>query len=237
MKKGMVLDVTKENAYKHVGVSKACGSSTNTSYKFPKSTTCDHVMKVLSSRTKNTKHGRTPKLPLQISMVEIVPDTADVNHHISAPVRKMLDEFRLEDINSHLLRRAHFVAEELFAQEFADESLTPRQKAALIIVYQQPGLNQNALADRLFMDRNTVAEMVKRLASTGMLLRIGAKDDQRAYELFLAPEGAKLLDRVLPRDALVERRLLERLPEEYRPLFVKCIRMIVEPHSRAGSGI
>ena len=156
---------------------------------------------------------------------------------LTPAVRKMLDDFRLEDIASHLLRRAHFMAEELFSQEFADESLTPRQKAALIIVYQQPGLNQNALADRLFMDRNTVAEMAKRLAASGLLHRVSAKDDQRAYELFLAPDGAALLNRVLPRDALVERRLLERLPEEYRPLFMKCLRMMVEPQPpREGSG-
>lgn len=160
----------------------------------------------------------------------------DVRDRISPEVRKILDAFRLEDVCSHLMRRAHFMAEELFAQEFADESLTPRQKAALIIVYQTPGLNQNALADRLFMDRNTVAEMVKRLAASGLLRRVSAKDDQRAYELFLAPDGAVLLDRVMPRDVLVERRVLERLPEEYRPLFVKCLHMLVAPQPREPDG-
>lgn len=148
---------------------------------------------------------------------------------VSPPVRRLLDEFRLEALASHLLRRAHFQAEELFAQEFSDESITPRQKAALIAVYQQPGLNQNALADRLFMDRNTVAEMIKRLVASGLLRRTPARDDQRAYELFLTTAGAALLDRVMPRDALVEQRVLARLPEEYRALFVKCLRLIVEP--------
>jgi DNA-binding MarR family transcriptional regulator len=162
---------------------------------------------------------------------------ADARTLVSPPVRRLLDEFRLEDVASHLLRRAHFLAEDLFAQEFGDESLTPRQKAAMVIVYQQPGLNQNALADRLFMDRNTVAEMVKRLVTAGMLRRHAARDDQRAYELFLAPAGAALLDRVMPRDAHVERRVLDKLPEEYRPLFVKCLRLLVEPtppRERAG---
>ena len=158
---------------------------------------------------------------------------SDASELLAPAVRRLLDDFRLEDIGSHLLRRAHFIAEELFAQEFADESLTPRQKAALITVYRQPGLNQNALADRLFMDRNTVAEMVKRLVSASLLVRTPARDDQRAYELFLAPAGAALLNRVMPRDALVERRLLEKLPEEYRPLFVKCLRLLVEPPTGA----
>jgi DNA-binding MarR family transcriptional regulator len=156
----------------------------------------------------------------------------DARDDIHPEVRVLLDEFRLEAVGSHLLRRAHFMAEELFAREFADESLTPRQKAALVIVYQQPGLNQNALADRLFMDRNTVAEMVKRLVASGLLHRSSAQTDQRAYQLFLAPAGAELLNRVMPRDALVEARVLERLPEEYRALFLKCLRLLAESPAR-----
>ncbi len=155
---------------------------------------------------------------------------------VSPAVRRLLDEFRLEEVGSHLLRRAHFAAEEMFSQEFSDESLTPRQKAAIIIVYQHPGLNQNALADRLFMDRNTVAEMVKRLVAAGQLQRLPAKDDHRAYELFLTPAGAELLNRVMPRDMRVERRMLERLPEEYRPLFVKCLRLLVDPSANGRDG-
>lgn len=157
----------------------------------------------------------------------------DARDRLLPEVRRILDAFHLEEVGTHLLRRAHFMAEDVFAQEFADESLTPRQKAALVTVYRQPGLNQNALADRLFMDRNTVADMVRRLVSGSLLRRVAAKDDQRAYQLFLAPAGAELLNRVMPRDLAVERRVLERLPEEYRPLFVKCLRLLVEAPHRA----
>ncbi|WP_012478206.1 MULTISPECIES: MarR family winged helix-turn-helix transcriptional regulator [Comamonas] len=120
---------------------------------------------------------------------------ADASDLLTPEARRILDNFRLEDVASHLLRRAHFAAEEVFSREFARESLTPRQKAALVVVYQQPGLNQNALAERLFMDRNTVAEMVKRLVAAGLVRRASGKGDQRAYEFFLAPEGAMLLNR------------------------------------------
>jgi len=157
--------------------------------------------------------------------------SVDARTLIDPSVRTLLDAFRLEDVGSHLLRRAHFLAEDLFSREFASESITPRQKAALVAVYQHPGLNQNALADRLFMDRNTVAEMVRRLTANGLLRRVTASGDQRAYELFLAPAGAALLARVMPRDGRVEQQVLERLPEEYRPLFLKCLRLIVESQS------
>lgn len=160
-----------------------------------------------------TKHPTPPATPTQLA----------------PQIQKLVDDFHLEDIVSHLLRRAHFMAEEQFNAEFAAESITPRQKAALIVVSQHPGLTQNTLASHLCMDRNTVAEMVKRLCANGLLIRTSAKTDQRAYQLYLGSEGADLLERVLPRDADVERKLLERLPEEYRPLFIKCLKLLVTP--------
>lgn len=175
--------------------------------------------------TRNTKSS-APASPKRSGTT---PSGEDPRALITPEVREILDHFRLGDVLSHLLRRAHFLAEEVFAGEFATESITPRQKATLVILYQSPGLSQNALADRLFMDRNTVAEMVRRLVSTGLVHRAPAKDDQRAYELFLADAGAKLLNTVIPRDVDVERRLAERIPPEYRPLFVKCLRLLIDP--------
>lgn len=157
----------------------------------------------------------------------------DSRSAVTPAVRKILDEFQLGLVPSHLIRRAHFVAEELFAQEFAAEALTPRQKATLVIVYQNPGMNQNALADRLFMDRNTVAEMVQRLATNGFIQRLPSAEDHRAYGLFLAPAGAAMLNVVMPRDGRVEQRILDRLPIEYQALFLKCLRLIVEPAATA----
>lgn len=148
---------------------------------------------------------------------------------LSPECQKLVDRFHLEEVASHLLRRAHFLAEDLFNAEFGAEGITPRQKAALVVVSQNSGLTQNALAGLLFMDRNTVAEMVKRLCTNGLISRVSAKNDQRAYGLYLTADGAKLLDRVLPRDFDVEKKLLERLPEEYRSLFLKCLKLMVTP--------
>jgi len=160
---------------------------------------------------------------------------ADTRRHLSPQVRSILEQFRLETVVSHLLRRAHFAAEELFAQEFAEEGTTPRQKAALIIAYQNPGVHQNGLAKRLHMDRNTVAELVRRLVAARMLRRERAQDDQRAYGLFIAPAGLALLDRIMPADMALEDRLLRRLSPEDRAIFIKCLKSMVGSESRSGS--
>mgnify|MGYP002714862382 CR=1 FL=1 len=147
---------------------------------------------------------------------------------ITPEVQVLLQNFRLENVPSHLLRRAHFKAEEIFANTFSRESVTPRQKAALILLHQDPGLSQNTLAERLAMDRNTVAEMIKRMHRGGLIERRPSPTDARAYQLYIAPAGVELLCRVMPRDATVEDQLLARLPEEYRSLFVKCLRLIAD---------
>lgn len=161
-------------------------------------------------------------------------EDADPTAGISAEVRHILDNFQLEEIASHLLRRAHFHAEDMFAREFANEGITPRQKAALISIYKHPGQSQKGLAESLFMDHNTVADMVSRLVASGLLDRRTAIEDKRAYQLFLTCAGAQMLDRVMARDMEVERRLLEKLPEEYRPLFLKCLRIIITSETQHG---
>lgn len=148
---------------------------------------------------------------------------------LSKPSRRALDRFALQDVGSHLLRRAHFAAEEDFAREFAAEAITPRQKAALVAVYQKPGINQNELASQLFMDRNTVAEMVSRLTARSLVKRMQAANDRRAYRLYLAPQGAKLLDRVILRDAKVEKKIFAKIANKDRAVLLRCLRILAQP--------
>ncbi len=138
-----------------------------------------------------------------------------------------LDRFVLTDIVSHLLRRAHFRAEEIFNEELGSSGLTPRQKALLITAYQNPGANQNALAEKIAIDRNSFAEMLARMVARGYVRRDRSRDDGRAYEITITEKGIRALEEVLPGDAVVERRIMEPLPPELRPLFVKCLRILV----------
>jgi DNA-binding MarR family transcriptional regulator len=152
----------------------------------------------------------------------------DVMSLLSKPSRRALDRFVLRDVGSHLLRRAHFAAEEAFAREFEVEAITPRQKAALVAVYQKPGINQNELSALLFMDRNTVAEMVQRLSARALVKRTPAADDRRAYRLFLAPKGAALLDRVILRDGKVEKKIFAKVPKKDRAVLMRSLRALTQ---------
>jgi len=172
---------------------------------------------------------------MQQSRSSRLPSASPSTASVTKETHSLLRRFQLENVPSHLLRRAHFKAEEIFAKAFPDEGVTPRQKAALILLYQEPGLNQNALSERLAMDRNTVAEMLRRMSGIGLIERRPSPADARAYQLYVAPAGIELLNRVMPRDAAVEDQLLSRLPEEYRGLFIKCLRLIADDTDEATS--
>ncbi|MGB3432575.1 MarR family winged helix-turn-helix transcriptional regulator [Achromobacter sp.] len=137
-----------------------------------------------------------------------------------------LQAFDLTQVASHLLRRAHFRAEALFAQAFPDEDLTPRQKALLITVYQNPGATQNRIAELIALDRNSFAEMIARMTKKGYVRRKRSAQDGRAYALEITEEGIALLARILPQDAAVEAQVLAPIPEELRPAFLKCLRLM-----------
>ena len=139
----------------------------------------------------------------------------------------LLEGFELPGVVSHLLRRAHFRAEDIFVEQASDVGLTPRQKALLITAYQRPGASQSEIAERIAVDPNTVAEMVSRMVGAGLLRRHRAPNDARANQLFATRAGVDALIRLMPLDRRVEELVIAPLPPEYRPLFAKCLRLML----------
>jgi DNA-binding MarR family transcriptional regulator len=139
----------------------------------------------------------------------------------------LLDGFDLAFVVSHLLRRAHFRAEEIFNERAGRMGVTPRQKALLIAVYRSPGANQSELAERIALDRNTFAEMLSRMVRAGMLVRDKDPADARSNRIFITAHGIEVLKEIMPIDRDVELAVVEPLPPEYRLLFVKCLRKMV----------
>lgn len=138
----------------------------------------------------------------------------------------VLDAFDLAGSVSHLLRRAHFRAENLFVARLGDSGLTPRQKALLVAAHQNPGATLNTLADAVVLDRQTTAEMAHRLVARGLLERARSERDARAYAIWITPAGEDLLRCILLEDAEIEAEILAPLPPEYRPLFMKCLHLM-----------
>ncbi|MCK3583312.1 winged helix DNA-binding protein, partial [Escherichia coli] len=89
-----------------------------------------------------------------------------------------------------------------------------------------PGATQSRIAELIALDRNSFAEMIARMTAKGYVRRTRSAEDGRAYALEITDEGMALLARVLPRDAQVEAQVLAPIPEELRPVFLRCLRLM-----------
>jgi DNA-binding MarR family transcriptional regulator len=76
-----------------------------------------------------------------------------------------------------------------FATRLAELDLTPPQVGVLRVVGQQPGLSQQAVAERLGAAPSRVVKLVDELAARGLVERRRSAVDRRIYELSI-PESA-----------------------------------------------
>jgi DNA-binding MarR family transcriptional regulator len=129
---------------------------------------------------------------------------------------------------AHLLHRAGQRAADIFADEAGVDALTPRQFAVLLAVSNEEGLTQTELVDRTGIDRSTLADIVARLLSRGLIQRRRAKDDGRAYAIKLSAQGAKALRDAQPSAAAADARLLASLPPAKRQDFLESLILIAD---------
>lgn len=127
----------------------------------------------------------------------------------------------------HLLRRCHQRSHEIFNHAIGKRGITRQQTATLIVLAQNPGASQQELSDESGFDRNTLADITSRLLGKGLIERRRSAADSRAYEVFLTAAGARLVKRVMPAAHEVQRRILEPLPPELRPVFIRCMRIML----------
>jgi DNA-binding MarR family transcriptional regulator len=128
---------------------------------------------------------------------------------------------------THLLHRAGQRAADIFSDEARGGGLTPRQFVVLSVVSEQEGLTQTELVTRTGIDRSTLADIVARLLSRGLIQRRRAKDDGRAYAIKISAQGTKALREAQPGAAAADTKLLASLPPAKRQEFLDSLNLIV----------
>jgi DNA-binding MarR family transcriptional regulator len=133
----------------------------------------------------------------------------------------------LQALPGHYIRRLHQIAVAIFLQETETHGITPVQYAALQCVSDSRGIDQRSLARTIGLDTSTVAGVLDRLESRGLLQRSAAPDDRRVRRLALTPQGASLLERLVPDMLRAQQRMLEPLPRAERAEFMRMLQALV----------
>jgi DNA-binding MarR family transcriptional regulator len=103
----------------------------------------------------------------------------------------------------------------------------------------EPGIDQNALAARLGVDRSHVSLVVEELGAKGLLERRVNGADRRARLLYLTAKADKLYWRLRPAVAAADKRVLEPLSPSERELFIDMLISMIGAngaYARPGAG-
>ena len=136
--------------------------------------------------------------------------------------------WQLEDGIGFLLRLLEARYDVLYQSVTRQSEITPRQFGVLIALYQLGPLTPSVLAERISCDRNTLSEMLKRMAARKLILRKNHTEDRRSIQVQIAAKGEAALLDVIPATAELQNLMLAPLRKEDRAHFLKCLLAIAK---------
>ncbi|HQT62888.1 MAG: MarR family transcriptional regulator [Acidocella sp. 20-57-95] len=133
-----------------------------------------------------------------------------------------------------LIRRMHQIHLALFAEECAAFDITPVQYSIMTVADSQPGLDQAQLAYEVGVDRATLANVVARLETKGLLRRRPSVSDKRVKLVSLSSRGAALLEKMLLPVQRAHDRTIAALPPKDRETFMALLMRLVNAENDYG---
>jgi DNA-binding MarR family transcriptional regulator len=124
---------------------------------------------------------------------------------------------------THLLHRVLQLALDFHAEASGPTGLTQRQYTVLAAAGAADGVSQSDLVRATGIDRSTLADLVARMISKGLLERERSATDARANTVRLSAAGKSALADGGKPAAGADVRLLELLPPKKRESFLKTL--------------
>jgi len=125
---------------------------------------------------------------------------------------------------------------DLLYQTVTQSEVTPRQFGVLMALFQKGPLTPSVLAEHISCDRNTLSEMLKRMASRKLIAKRSNPEDGRSVQVQITAKGEAALLSVVPAAAELQELLLAPLREEDRAHFLKCLLVVAKAPVNAESG-
>ena len=143
--------------------------------------------------------------------------------------------WQLEGGIGFLLRLLEARYDGLYQSLTRQSDITPRQFGVLMALYQQGPMTASVLADRISCDRNTLSEMLKRMAVRRLVSKKSNPEDRRSIQIQITAKGEEALLAVIPAAAELQSLMLAPLRKEDRAHFLKCLLAIAKASPVAGA--
>ena len=89
--------------------------------------------------------------------------------------------------------------------------ITTGQWSALRVLWQQEGLSQVELAQRMMVEKASLTAVLKAMASEGLITRIRNAEDRRKVNIYLTASGRRLKSKIMPLIGKINRRATRHL--------------------------
>ncbi|MCP5143979.1 MAG: winged helix-turn-helix transcriptional regulator [Gammaproteobacteria bacterium] len=164
--------------------------------------------------------------------LEALPDAPVAASDIPAP-----EDIKMLQRPGPLIRRLHQIAVSVFLTHGREFELTPVQYGSLQLVAMYPGIPQAGLGKLLALDRQTISNVVQRLADKGLIIR--KEKDARTSALYASGAAKALIQVMKERLSSVDATILGPLNQSEKKTFMELLQKLVDSNnelSRAPSG-
>ncbi|WP_173933463.1 MarR family transcriptional regulator [Chelativorans sp. Marseille-P2723] len=124
------------------------------------------------------------------------------------------------------LRRAQHMVTDDLVRTLQPLNLRPTYFAVLVVIGENPGLNQSEVSAALGIQRTNFVTIIDHLETRGLVERHPSKEDRRSYALHLTEEGREVLNAARQLQAEHEQRLTQKLGQEGRELLLPLLRRL-----------
>jgi DNA-binding MarR family transcriptional regulator len=109
------------------------------------------------------------------------------------------------------IRYAYRIFVKALADELGPHRVTTGQWSALRVLWQEDGLSQVELAQRMMVEKASLTAVLKAMASEGLITRVRNTEDRRKVNIFLTASGRRLKSKILPLIGRINKRATRRL--------------------------
>jgi len=143
-----------------------------------------------------------------------------------APPADELDASRLDHLVGYAASRAAITMRKVFAKHMAPFDLKIVEFSILMLVAQNPQVNQKQLGQALDISAPNMAVTLDRMVERGWVERVRSTKDRRAQHIHLTKEGAQLVQRAEKVAATMEAPALSVLSGAERALLIELLNKV-----------
>lgn len=148
---------------------------------------------------------------------------------------KHLDYGLLNSLGGHLFRHAFLRGQQVFAEVFAGEGLTPLQFMTLELVSRNPGVTHKDVCAAMASAPSVLTTTLKPLIKEGILLREQKDGDARRIGYRLSPKGETWFVQIRSQINAAENKLFEGLDRAQRDSLLAALRHLTGRESKPDS--